>query len=247
MSYVQHVFQNHFEEKRITPERLSVFAKDVVVRLSKANTDNIYTDIINHLSVRQENLHHEVGDIDVSLTEQKRYTMSVDEFVSHFKSTMREQEGHIAQMLGGFKSAGYREFYPDGVTEYSHASKLDMPRLLNRINTMCMKYRNQLGEALFSTIQSLEPMWNSVRTEQEMAKGTVKASRTDRGAARKELENALMYALFSVGQKHSDNMALCSSFFDFSLLYSASRINRDDEKNDTISATGSTEEQVESE
>ena len=58
---------------------------------------------------------------------------------------MSEQQGVIANALGGFTTPAFLEFYPNGVSEYTGATKTNLPVLIGRINAAATAHAGELG------------------------------------------------------------------------------------------------------
>lgn len=228
MTFADFLFSNFLGKDRVTATRLDNFSNDVILRLEKVNENGEYTDLIGKLTPLRNALHKEVGDIDITIAEQIGKTQDVNQLIDTFKSTMSDLEGFIAKTLGGYKSSEYLELYPRGVTEYTYATKTDIPTLMNRVTAKCAKFGNKLG-TLATTLQAFENQWYMVRGEQEKVKGAVVTNRGEQSAARKAMETALLYTIHTIGAKFPDNEEICRSFFDFSLLYPAGTRHKNDD------------------
>jgi hypothetical protein len=119
----ERIFNNIFSDDTITTARLANFMQDTINRLTKANNSS-FASLINQLTPALEALHKELGNVDIAKTLQKGRTLLVDGIMDSFKKNMSNLEGVIAHALGGSNTAAYLEFYPQGITEYSKATKL---------------------------------------------------------------------------------------------------------------------------
>src|ERR1700690_397211 len=138
-------FDNIFESTKITDVRLNNFAGDSLNRLTAQNTGGDYTALITLLTPPYNAMQSIISSVDVALGIQRGKTLTLNEFIAFFKKTMSEQEGVIANAVGGFESPSYLEFYPNGVTEYSAATKANLPVLVDRVNAAATAYATQLG------------------------------------------------------------------------------------------------------
>lgn len=219
----QHLFSNFFNNKEITTTRLYNFAKDALSRFQAQNESNLYDEIIGYLEEPINILHVKISAVDVALGLQFGKTLTVDQLVRLFKKTMSEKEGVIADAVGGFDSPKYKEFYPHGLVEYSHASKSDMPVLTERVYIVTANNSSLLSPALVTKLQAFRSSWELNRTGQQQQKGEVSEERDERDTIRVDVEIALLKSMHALGFMNPGNSNHCYAFFDFNLLYPVSR------------------------
>lgn len=212
------LFGNLFNEEAITPVRLANFAQDALNKLTAAANPD-FSFIISKLTAPLAALQTQLGSVDTSLTQQRGATLTNNQVLADFVDMMRTQEGVIANAVGGFKSPGYLQFYPHGLSEYSKATKPQMPVLVNRVKAAATSFATQLGEPLATSLQSFATAWENSRNEQQQQMGTVGDNRTERTTAEINVQLALVFAVHNVGAIFPGNVGQCSSYFDFSLLY----------------------------
>lgn len=229
------LFGNLFDDPAITPDRLADCAQDSVNKFTaagnvnsptakeKAKTavENPYQVIIDTVQPPLTALQTQLGKVDTSLTRQRGATQTNDQVMTDLGNTMRDQQGVIANAVGGFKSAAFIQFYPHGLMEYTQATKLQMPTLVNRVNDAATAYSTQLGDTLTATLQGFAEAWQTSRDAQEKQMGTVSGNRTGRTQAETDLQLALSFAVHETATMFPGDVVQCSSFFDFSLLYSS--------------------------
>ena len=220
------IFENFFEDKNITPLRLYDFAMDTIGKLQAANANGQFTTFISGLSTAANTLGTEVGETKSALAVQKGTTMNVNEVIKNFKTYMSENEGVIAKALGGFKSGAYQAFYPQGVSEYSKATKTQLPALLIQVSDAATLYATQLGTSLSNELKAFNSEYNNARNAQLLQKGTVVDNRTERSANRKILEIELLKTIHSIAVLYPANVEKCLSLFNFSLLESSKKIKK---------------------
>jgi hypothetical protein len=211
-------FDNIFESTEITDLRITNFAGDSLNRLAAQPVSPDYTSLINLLTPPYNAMQELLSTVDVAIGIQKGKTFTLNEFINFFKKTMSAQEGVIANAVGGFDTPAYMEFYPAGVSEYSAASKTNLPVLINRINAAATAHSAELGTSLTETLQSFEESWELVRSQQVRQKGNVDSSRTARSQARVDIEIALVTVVHTIGSMFPGDAEACMMFFDFTLL-----------------------------
>jgi len=212
------LFGNLFNDSEITPVRLANFAQDALNKLTAAANPG-FSHIIEQLAAPLTILQTQLGNVDTSVTQQRGATLTNDQVIADFKDTMRTQEGVIANAVGGFKSAGYLQFYPHGFGEYTTATKTQMPVLVSRVKTAATAFATQLGEPLATNLKNFETAWQSSRTAQQQQMGTVGDHRMGRSTAETNVQLALIFAVHNVAAIFPGDAAQCSSYFDFSLLF----------------------------
>jgi hypothetical protein len=225
----KYAFGNFFNNERITTVRLAKFGHDAQNRLISQNTNDEYTPIITIFKDPLQGVQDEIDQVDVALGIQKGKTLTVDQFIKLFKKTMREKEGVIADAVGGFDSAGYLEFYPKGKTEYSQATKTEMPKLVDRVSILAESHAGQLSPALVATLQAFKTSWNLSRDGQEQQKGNLSDNRVDRNELRIKLEISLLVAIHQIALKFPGNEEQCKKFFDFNLLFAVPKGKKKDD------------------
>lgn len=182
------------------------------------NNGGAYTNLISILTPPYNAMQELISSVDVALGIQKGKTLTLNEFITLFRKTLSVQEGVIANAVGGFATPAYMEFYPNGVSEYTSASKTNLPVLISRINAAATAHVAELGAALTATLQAFETEWQLNRSQQVQQKGNVDNNRTARSQARVDLETALVTVVHTIGSMFPGDAEQCMMFFDFTLL-----------------------------
>jgi hypothetical protein len=212
------LFGNHFDEEKITDTRLANFAEDCLNRFKAIAIEGQYATTIAELTTKLQFLQEDISDVDTGKNKQRNKTLNVDEFITNFKRTMSSVEGVIA-FKSGKTSAVYMELYPDGVYEYTSATKTKMTTLMDRVENVVTAYETALGEDLTGMLSSLKTHWQTLRAQQEQQMMKVSDSRVERSEARQGVELALHNASHMLAQTFPFDVAQCASFFNFRLLY----------------------------
>jgi len=213
------LFGNPFSNGLITPLRLLLHAKDTLKRLIKGNTNHKFDDLIDTLTTNIALLEAEVGNVDTAVNLQGGQTDSVDAITLSFTQTMGDLDGVIAHALGGKSSNGYKEFYPNGMKDYSNPNRDEMPILTMRVNKAATKYAAQLGATDVAKLKSYTTSYTAARGAQTDSFTDVSAGRGARSVGRLNVELGLIQALGLVRYLFPTDIAICSSFFNFNLLY----------------------------
>lgn len=217
------LFSNLFRDTHITPSRLYSFGTTVLNYLISANDKGQFDALIDLLTDAMASLKTELANIDENLTGQKQGTKSVGEFIVSFYTFMSDNEPFIARQLGGRDTAAYASFFPYGKTEYSSAKRSAMPMLTERVQRAAAKYQADLDPAIYDALTGFAPFFNKIYTSQQRQISTVKQDRTDRSTAFVEAQLALTTTVFTVAAQYPGDVAKCSAFFPFSMLFAPNK------------------------
>lgn len=215
----QKLFRNYFDDVHIIPSRLGNFASDVLNHLIAANTSSQYNALISLLQPVLNKYLAEQDNVDTSLNIQKGATLTNNQVIAQFKTTMSTEEPFVARALGGKDTSAYLQFYPRGLSDYNKPSKTSMPVLTNRVNVAATANAAALGATLTATLQAFEASWASSRNSQQQQMGTVDDNRSGRSDAGNALALALITVIHSIGAMFPGNVKECSAIFNFNLLF----------------------------
>jgi hypothetical protein len=233
----QKLFENIFDDIKIINSRLYNFGIDTLGRLTAANGGGDYTTLIALIKPPLLALADDLGLVDTSLTIQIGATLTNDQVMAAFKLTMSEKEGAIADKLGGRTTPAYLQFYPHKISEYTNATKTQMPVLTHRVNVAATANSVALGAMLTALLQGYETSWTTSRTDQETQMGTVEDMRNQRDDVRINVELALLTTVHTIAAKFPGDVPNCSQFFDFKKLFSIAH-HTHDTKSGVIPANG---------
>ena len=177
MISVEKIFGNFLNSPLITPDRLLLFAKDNLIRLTKANTNKEYDTIIGVLTNVIAVLEGEVTTVDTTMNLQSGQTDTVNTVTSDFHHTLSSLEGVIANSVGGIDSIPFKEFYPHGVSEYGLANRTTMPMLTTRVKLAATKYATQLGVPVTTKLQGYQAEYVTVRNSQSTSIANLSTNR----------------------------------------------------------------------
>ena len=218
---VNMLFGNIFYDRKITPKYLERFAQDVIAKLIQNNSTNEYDSVINLVQTAMIPFQSELGQVDTTLNIQLGKTATVDGFIKDFKIYMKDTYMKIAVALGDDKTPEFREFYPNGKTEYLKLTKTQIPTVMTRLNVAALAHSAALGATISGELQAFQTQWIAVRESQLQQKSAVKTNRSDRTTARKEVEIAMLKTIHFVANKFPGDVLKCKTFFDFNLLFGA--------------------------
>jgi hypothetical protein len=213
------IFENYFDDVRITTQRFYAFSLDNVGKLTAANGAGDYTTLINLITPLITALGTELGDVSSAEAMLKGKTQTNDQVMAAFRLTMRKKQDVIADLFGGEETEGYIEFYPQGIYEYTNVTKVEMPTLTQRVKTSATTHSGVLGPALTTLLQGFKAQWDTSRSAQELQKGVLSDNRTERTDARIALELAMLEVIHTIAAAFPGEVEQCMSFFSFHLLF----------------------------
>jgi len=219
MITVEKLFGNIFNVVAITPDRLLLFAKDHLARLTKGNGSGKFTAEIAILTPLIAVLEEDVSTVDTTLNLQSGQTDEVDILALNFAHTMSNLEGVVANSLGGKGSIGFKEFYPHGLTEYNQINRKTAPLLTTRVFKAATKYATALGIPVTNQLKAFQASYDTKRDAQTTSIADLSSIRTDRGDTETNVQIALVQSLHLVGTLFPTEVVTCSGFFNFNLLY----------------------------
>jgi hypothetical protein len=211
---------NFFKDEAIINDRMYNFSLDSLNKLTAANGGGDYDDLIALITPLIDDLGIEIGDVDIAANILKGKTMTADQVMTGFGTTMKDKEGVIADALGGRTTPAYLQFYPNGFGEYTRASKLQMPSLTVRVKTAATANSAALGAPLTALLQAFKGAWETARNAQEQQKGVLDDNRTERSESRVALELGMLTTVHTVAAKFPGDVDACNNFFTFNLLFS---------------------------
>ena len=211
-------FSNLYHASRIIDSRLQVFLRFVIVALTANNTDDAFTIVIATLTTAYTSYFGNYETKNVNIAERIGSTTGLNLVSRLFADTVRKKYSGIASVYPE-GTAIYDEFFPKGMTEFSQLTRANIQTVSHRIATKTTQYKATLGGQPFADIfTELETEITSAIGTQNVGKSKVFSITGDVIISRIPVEDALMKAMFKVGDKFWPNQTACRSYFDFSLL-----------------------------
>jgi len=219
MSFFQKFFLYYFLSDEVTKERLLSFARDCLSRLTADNTNHQFDDTISFLTSAITQMSTDVNKVDSAVNIRKAKTDTVIETSGGLGATMSKLEGIIAYNLDGRDTEAYKEFYPNGISEYYKPTREEATKLTARITTATGKYNTQLGVKVTNELMALDTCYNTARSSQTSASGNVSVLKVNTDKDCILLDKELRNAMHTVAMTYPDDPAKCNSLFNFNLLY----------------------------
>lgn len=224
VSFFDKFFSNSFQTAKFIDSRLQIFARYVIESLSLNNPNGVFTPTIDALKTAYEVYFGNYETKNISLAERKGSTSSLDDITRKFADAVRAKFNAIAAAFPeGTKE--FLEFFPNGLTEFSKLTRGNILTISNRIAVKTNQYKDSItgGAAVAAMFATFETQISDAITAQNKKKSKVNQVASDVVVIREPVENALMKALFKVGDTFYPDKEKCNSYFDFSLLYGANR------------------------
>ena len=226
MTFFQRFFLYYFLSGDITKDRLLSFARDCFTRLTKDNTNHQFDDVLSFLNGVITQLSTDVNKKDSAFNIRKAKTDTVIETSHDLGATMSKLEGVIEFNLEDTKDA-YKEFYPNGISEYYGLTREQATQLAARITTATNKYTTELGPKVTAALLALETGYNTARSSQSAANSDVSTAKNISDKDCIQMDLGLRNAMHTVAMTYPDDPAKCNSLFNFNLLYSITHHHHD--------------------
>lgn len=217
MLNIRSLFKNHFSTARISDDNFRKFANDHVARITANNTNGKYTQILQTTTQLAADYDVLIKQEDSTFATQQGNTIKTDQITEQFKKAVSQREGTVRGEFG-VNSPEYQEFFPNGVTEYSTATRGNIETLLQRITDKSQKYANVLGNNLYNIFSALQTQYQHARNEQLVVIGNVDMLKSQVTAAREALEKQIMINIFTLAVEFLGNLDRADDFFDQSII-----------------------------
>jgi len=214
---LQKLFKNHFDTKEISDDNLRKFAEIHLQRLSANNGTAQFTTMITATTAAYQQYYGAMTSEDTKSAIQQGLTVTMNNIVENFKKYVSQKEGIIKGNFGK-ESAGYQEFFPHGLTEYSNATLANIELLIDRMVTGMQTHQAALGPNLLTDIQTFQTNFKAARKAQLEKIGEVKSEKVTTSTNRDGIENELMRNVHLIASMYIGNVERCISFFDQSFI-----------------------------
>ena len=215
-------YRNPFKATTITVERLVKFCKDHLERLTAYNVDDALTATINETTPLLNALNAAVNAEDTSAVTQLSLTQKMTATLKAFKKDVSRDEGLIRHTWGA-GTPEYRQFFPNGVSEYSTASLTDAEILMSRFVSSATAHVATLGQAFADKFSAHLSNFSAARKAQLQQFGEVSEAKADVREKREAMETQLLKNIHTLGTQFTANGNRSMNFFDESLLRRSKR------------------------
>ena len=211
-------FSNQFDVKRYIDSRLQAFVRFVIAALTLNNPANVFDDVILKLTNAYTTYFGDYNTKAIDVSDSTGFTVDIVTAIQKFIDGVHADYHAIAAVFP-VGSATYKQFFPKGLTEFSHITRGNILQTAHRLSVKANQYKSQLGGATFAAryagfeadVTTALGKKTDSNTAVKAVIGTVKTSRVP-------VEEALMTTMYAVGKQFFPDITKCLTYFDFSLL-----------------------------
>ena len=191
--------KNPFYTKKMAREDFRDLMADALSRMAGQNSTGQYTAMMAALQPHHDAYAALLGKQDVNLGQRLGNTDVVEKLLADFKLFAKKELLVDAAYIFGRQKPNEKAltaFLPKGRSEYSAATLLTLPTLLDRVATLTATYKDDLGADLAKKAAKFKKDYDDDRRLQGESKGTVqgdsKAEKKLRKAAARQLKLNLL-------------------------------------------------------
>jgi hypothetical protein len=210
-------FTNPFLTKEISKSELKVFAEDHLAKVTAANKDGGYDELLTTTNVAYTNYYGQLSDGLLSQALQKAATHTMTQRWEELVKWITTKGEARVKDRADKPSALYIEFFPHGLSEFHNATVADGSTIAERFLQSTEKHNVLLGEDFVTKAGEMVESYLDARRLQMEGKGDKTLARKTGGDLKADLQNCLFDNLLALAKKCKDPEQ-CSLFFDQSLL-----------------------------
>ena len=210
-------FKNHLNTPQISDDKLKKFTEDHLQRLVSNNSGSEFDTLIADTTTAYTTYYGAISDEGARYALQQALTKAMNNTVEAFKNAVSQKEGIIRGTFGKDAPA-YQEFFPFGVTEYTHANLADIERLMDQFLTAANAHSAEVGIPFITEFQNYKSAYVSAREAQLLKKAEVTDLKSASSVKRDVVEIQLMKNLLTIALKYVGNEEMCNDFFDQSII-----------------------------
>lgn len=186
-------------------------------RMTGQNKTGLYTAMIADLQPLRDAYATFLGTQDVTLGERLGKTDDVEKIRAEFKEFAKTELLVDVAYVFGRKAPNHdalTQFLPKGRSEYSGASLLTMPTLLERVATLTVTYQPALGKDLAARAAQFKQRYKAARDTQGESKGGVQGDSKEEKKLRKAAARQLKLNLLDQLKMHIDEPDRVKALYD---------------------------------
>ncbi|WP_046242980.1 hypothetical protein [Hymenobacter terrenus] len=210
-------FKNPFLNKNLPREAFRDLMATHLALLTGQNEAGRYTAMIDALQPLHDGYAAFLGDQDQHLGTRLGNTDEVEKLLADFKRFAQKELLVDVEYLFGRKQPNPQalaEFLPKGRSEYSGATLLTLPTLLERAAALTTTYQQVLGEGLTARAAQLKQEYEQIRQAQGASKGTVQGDSKKEKKLRKAAARQLKLNLLDQLKLHIDEPDAVKALYD---------------------------------
>lgn len=207
-------FENPFYIPRLKFNTFTTAVEIHIARLSANNPGGIYDEIIAETKLLFAAFKETRSLRDIEFAEQQGSTVTTANARAACLKLVRNREGYIRYKFGGSNTAGYIEFFPEGLKELSSIRLMKLDFFMQRMVTKATNFQAELGPQLLADFTAARQAFAEARDAQTTNIVQTKTLRTRTHNARKALADQLMRNLHTIGLHNIGNPEAAADYFD---------------------------------
>lgn len=225
---LEKLFEDWFNDPKITPNRLYNFSIHHVLKLIPNNPGGIYDTIIADSEARNTDFGTAYGlkkddvDVRVESSKVKRTERTA------FENYMSQKAEPAVKLKYGKGTTTYNLFFPHGLTGYENANDVDFEHAVNRAVELATTYEADLGTPFKTATIAAADAYTGAAQEQATDMGLESNANVGQETALFELRKQLRKNVYTLGLNNLAMPAniLVSTFFDQSRLFAHQLLKR---------------------
>lgn len=209
--------KNPFFTKKMAREDFRDLMASHLARMTGQNGAGQYTAMLAALQPHQKAYAAFLGEQDENLGERLGNTDAVDKILASFKLfAKKELLVDVAYVFGRQSpdASALTLFLPKGRSEYSGATLLTLPTLLERVASLTAKYEKALGAELAAKAAKFKQDYEVDRQTQGKSKGAVQGDSKEEKKLRKAAARQLKLNLLGQLTLHIDEPDAVKALYD---------------------------------
>lgn len=222
MQQITDLFNDFFDKREITNERLATFSGDHLTRLNANNPLGVFDTIVaNTLTVLTDfgKAYQKKGG---SIGDRKGSTITKKQARKAFTDYIRQQEGAVKAKFGE-QSNAYAQFFPDGLNAFNKATDTGYLSLVENISARATQYEADLGVVFKDTVIALATAYKDAEVEQATEKGDVSNTSETLTTERTDLTKQLTINALTIALQFPLQADKAGVYFETSLLFAQKR------------------------
>lgn len=209
--------KNPFASKNLAREDFRDLLHGHLSRLASQNTGGQYTAMISSLQPHYASYNALLSEQDGAVGTRLGKTDTVDRLLAEFKAFVKDEllvEAEYVFKRRTPNPEALAAFLPRGRKEYSSASLLTLPTLLQRLTSLTRQYAADLGQPLADRAAALQTALTEARATQTEAKGDVQGDSQQEKKLRKAAARQLKLNLLEQLKLHIDEPEAVKALYD---------------------------------
>ena len=211
------LFTNHLDTKAVSDDTMKELSQKHLTGMSENNPGGIYDALILDTTQAHTNYFGAMTDEATKLAIKEGKTVTMNIKLNAFKNFASQQEGLIRSKWGK-TSEEYQEFYPQGITEYTHATLASIEQIMERFGNAATAHQLDLGAQFVTDVTTLITDFKTARQSQLDLMAIVNGKKTETSVKRDVVEIQIMKNLLIIASSNVGNPAVLRNYLDQSLI-----------------------------